>query len=81
MFLSAIRSLYEKITTPEADFTMEDEAFSDLLAQRLKVQDDGSVRFSLYDLEISSETPQCLINEEEGSGLKYLHVHCLDNDA
>ena len=58
---------------------MEDEAFSDLLVQRLKVQDDGSVRFQLYNLELSSDTPQCLINEEEGSGLKYLHVHCLDN--
>jgi hypothetical protein len=78
-FLSAIRSLYEKVTDPGADITMEDEAFSDLLAQRLKVQDDGSVRFQLYDLELSSETPQCLIDEEEGSSSKYLRVHCLDN--
>ena len=79
VFLSAIRSLYKTVTVPGADITMEDEAFSDLLAQQLKVQDDGSVRFQLYDLELSSEKPQCLIDEEEGPGLKYLHVHCLND--
>ena len=78
IFLSAICKLYEKVTHPGANITMEDEAFAELLAKRLKVQGDGSVHFQLYDLELSSDTPQCLIIEKEG--IRYLLVHCLSND-
>src|SRR5882757_452108 len=51
IFLATIREVYEKVygqNGSESELTMEDLAFSKLLLQRMKVQENGTVLFDLY---------------------------------
>ena len=79
-FLSMIRELYDKVVEgalTEVEYSMEDEAFSRLLASRIRVQ-DGQSLFQMYNLEISAEqaiSPSLLV---ECDGATYLRVGCLE---
>jgi len=79
-FLSMIRELYDKVVEgalTEVEYSMEDEAFSRLLASRIRVQ-DGQSLFRMFNLEISAEqaiSPSLLV---EHDGATYLRVACLE---
>jgi hypothetical protein len=79
-FLSMIRQLYDKIVEgalSEIEYSMEDEAFSRLLASRIHVKCAQSL-FRLYDLEIPSNQFNSSSLLVEIDDIKYLRVGCLD---
>jgi len=80
IFLSMIRQLYDKIVEgalSEIEYSMEDEAFSRLLASRIHVKGAQSF-FHLYDLEIPANQSCSSSLLVEIDDIKYLRVACLD---
>lgn len=76
--LKAVGTLYEKVLgdrNKREEFSLEEEAFSTLLQQRVQSRTDGSVVFQLLDLEVSANTPSSLIVDEEGA--RFLRVDVL----
>ncbi|RDB21084.1 hypothetical protein Hypma_011838 [Hypsizygus marmoreus] len=80
-FLAAIHDTYEKVVGQASkDYSMEEQAFSQLLFQRIKPQpDNGPVYFELFDLILTRETPESLVHEMDGK--KYIRVDCLRSEA
>ncbi|KAF8054908.1 hypothetical protein FPV67DRAFT_1681291 [Lyophyllum atratum] len=77
-FLTAIRELHEKIAGQPAgsgDYSMEDQAFSQMLLSRVKELPGKRAGFILSDLTFTYETPENLVVEEDG--IKYLRIDCL----
>lgn len=75
-----IRQLYDKIVEgalSEIEYSMEEEAFSRLLASRIHVEGAHSL-FRLYDLEIPSNQFNSSSLLVEIDDIKYLRVGCLD---
>lgn len=80
-FLFKVRDLYEKVVeqtakSPDAavDYTLEDQAFSQMLASRT-IFVDGHAFFHLYDLEFIGGSCESLVSEIEGR--RYLRIDCL----
>lgn len=78
VFLKFVGELYEKVLgdrNQTQEFSMEEEAFSSLLQQRMQNRSDGSIFFELLELEVPADTPSSLIVEE--AGIKFLRVDIL----
>lgn len=82
-FLFAVRDLYEKVADHRAhnnsdipyEYTLEDQAFSQMLSARTKVIDEHSY-FRLFDLTFTSgSTYKTMVVEHEGR--HYLRMDCL----
>ena len=78
-FLSFIWEVYEKVLANEdgergGAYSMEEEAFTHLLTQRVQMLPCGMVLFKLFDL-ILVDVPDGLIVEQEGG--KFLRIDCL----
>ena len=81
VFLEKLNDLHDKVLTKvltKTDYSMEDQAFSRLLASRLKAE-DGKMLFRLYDLEIvdNQGSTKDLITYIDG--VQYLRVDTLQN--
>jgi hypothetical protein len=74
--------VYEKVygqNGAKSELTTEDLAFSKLLLQHMKVQENGTVLFDLYqDHIMPSDTPDELLKLIDNR--KYLQVDCLCAD-
>jgi len=79
VFLAMIREVYERVAEQngtESEFSMEDLAFCKLLMQRVKVCDNGTVLFKLFQhLVMPPDTPDGLLVVIDNC--KYLQVDCL----
>lgn len=82
-FLFAVRDLYEKVADHRAhnnsdipcDYTLEDQAFSQMLGARTKIIDKHSF-FHLFDLTFTSGNAyESMVVEHEGR--RYLRMDCL----
>lgn len=82
-FLFAVRDLYEKVADHRAhnnsdipcDYTLEDQAFSQMLSARTKIIDEHSY-FWLFDLTFASGNAyESMVVEHEGR--RYLRMDCL----
>lgn len=85
MFLFTIRNLYEKVmertiqspgdSDAAVDYTLEDEAFSRMLASRTKLINNHTFFLLYADLELVGNSCESLISEIEGR--RYLRIDCL----
>ena len=77
-FLKTLQDVYEKVAVREersADYLVECEAFWKVLQRRTTINEDSSVLFELYDLNISPSTPSSLVMLHNGH--QHLRLDCL----
>ena len=77
-FLKTLQDVYEKVAVREersADYLVECEAFWKVLQRRTTINEDSSVLFELYDLNISPSTPDSLVVLHNGH--QHLRLDCL----
>lgn len=80
-FLLKIREVFDKVLNKEiteGDYSMEDQAFSRLLASRI-IQEEGRCLFRLYDLEITDNRNIITDLVVTIDGVRYLRIDCLQN--
>src|SRR5712675_2431249 len=77
-FLKTLQDVYKKVAVREersADYLVECEAFWKVLQKRTTINEDSSVLFELYDLNISPSTPDSLVVLHNGH--QHLRLNCL----